>query len=131
MAMTVYTEPYLYNSLLSDMEISIVDIICYQFDQYGGRDWECLTTGLAYNMPNPMRDKVRLIQGEVDRCDRLCHTLHEKLHILLNTFVLRCRMYGAEIDLIDHLLEVLNSERVFHTPYRILVESIINHRMMG
>ena len=131
MAMTVYTAPYLYNSLLSDMEISIVDIICYQFDQYSGRDWENLTTGLAYNMPKPLRDKVRLLQGEVDRCDRLCHTLHEKLHILLNTFVLRCKMYGADIDLIDHLIEVLSSDRVFHTPYRILIESIINHRMMG
>ena len=116
--MTIYTSPYLCNSLLSDLEIRVIDVILYQFSQYSGRDWENLATGLAFNMQNPMRDKVRLVQGEVDRIDRQCNTLHEKLHVLINTFVLRCKMYGANLDLIDHLIEVLSSERVFHpTPH--------------
>ena len=84
MAVTLYTSPYLYNSLLSDKEISVLDVICYQFEQYGGLDWENLESGLAFNMDNPLRDKVRLDQGEIDRFDRQCSTLHEKLHVLVN-----------------------------------------------
>ena len=127
--MTIYTSPYLCNSLLSDLEIRVIEVIIYQFSQYSGRDWEGLATGLAFNMQNPMRDKVRLVQGEVDRIDRQCNTLHEKLHVLINTFVLRCKMYGANLDLIDHLIEVLSSERVFHTPHRILIETILHARL--
>ena len=129
--MTIYTSPYLCNSLLSDLEIRVIDVISYQFRQYSGTDWENLATGLAFNMQTPMRDKVRLIQGEVDRIDRQCDTLHEKLYVLINTFVLRCKMYGANLNLIDHLIEVLGSERVFYTPYRILIETILHERLIN
>ena len=131
MAATIYTSPFLYNSLLSDLEIDILDVICYQFEQYGGLDWENLASGLAFNMDSPLRDKVRLNQGEIDRADRHCSSMHEKLHVLVNTFVLRCRMFDVNIDLIDHFIEVLSSERIFHTPYRILVETIIHRRMIA
>ena len=130
MAATIYTTPYLYNSLLSDKEINVLDSICYYFEQYGGRDFENLASGLAFNMDNPLRDKVRLNQGQIDRIDRQCQTLHEKLHVLVNIFVLKCKLFGANVDLIDHLIEVLGSERVFYTPYRILIETILHRRMM-
>ena len=129
--MTVYTEPYLFNSLLSDLEIRVVDIICYQFEQYQGRDWEHLATGLGFCVLGQLRDKVRLRQGEVDRIDRQCPSLHEKLHVLLNMFILRCKMFGLDLNLIDHLIEVLGSERVFCTPYQILIETILHERLMN
>ena len=101
MAATIYASPFLYNSLLSDLEIDILDVVCYQFEQYGGLDWENLASGLAFNMDSPLRDKVRLNQSEIDRADRHCSSMHEKLHILVNTFVLRCRMFDVNID-VEH-----------------------------
>ena len=116
---------YLSNSLLSEHEIRVVDIVSYQFGQYEGKDWRKLAAGLGFNVPDCMKHKVRLTETEIDNFDNDCATIHKKLHLLLNRFVLNCRMVGLEINLVEHLVEILDGGLVFCTPHRILIETIL------
>ena len=120
---------YISNSLLSEFEKRAVDIISHQFAQYQGRDWRILAAGLGSNTPHCMKYKVRINEAEIDHLDQIGDTPHEKLHLLINRFVLNCRLVGLEIDLVEHLLEVLNGGLIFHTPCRILTESILYEKL--
>ena len=120
---------YVSNSLLSEFEKRAVDIISYQFTQYQGTDWRILAAGLGFNTPDCIKFKVRINQAEIDYLDQVGDTPHEKLHLLINRFVLNCRLVGFEIDLVEHLLEILKSGLFFHTPCRILAESIVYERL--
>ena len=120
---------YISNSLLSEFEKRTVDIISYQFTQYQGRDWRILAAGLGFNIPHCIKYKVRVNETEIDCLDQVGDTPHEKLHLLINRFVLNCRLVGFEIDLVEHLLEVLNGGLIFHTPCRILTESILYEKL--
>ena len=129
MATSDYELAYVSNSLLSEVEKRIVNIISYQFAQYQGTDWRILAAGLGFNTPHCMRYKVRIVETEIDNLDQVGATLHEKLHLLINRFVLNCRLAGLEIDIIEHLVEVLDGGLNYHTPYRILIESILYEKL--
>ena len=121
--------PYLQNSLLSESEVKVIDIMSYQFGQYEGRDGQTLAAALGLTAPCSIRKKVRLTEAEISKRAADCVTLHEKLHVLVNTFVLTCRMYGFDFDLTEHIVEISNSEITFCTPSRILVEPIIYEKL--
>ena len=127
---------YVSNGLLSEFEKRAVDIISYQFTQYQelcignkGKDWRTLAAGLGFNMSNSAEYKVRINETEIDYLDQVGDSLHEKLHLLINRFVLNCRLVGLQIDLVEHLLEILKSGLFFHTPCRILAESIVYEKL--
>ena len=120
---------YLSSSLLSEHEKRVVDIISYQFGQYEGKDWRKLAAGLGFNVPDCMKSKVRLTQTEIDIFENVCATTHEKLHLVINRFALNCRMTGLEIDMVEHLVEILRGGLVFCTPHRILIETILFERI--
>ena len=121
--------PYIRNSVLSGVEVKIVNVISYQFAQYGGQDWQILTTALGQNTTGLDADKVRMSVLDIYRLDQNCESLYQKLHIAINTFVFKTRIYGLEIDLIEHLLEVLSSNLPFRTPSQILIESILHEKL--
>ena len=123
------TPPYICNSGLSDLEQKIVNVISYQFGQYGGQDWQILTAALGHNTPGLAADKVRLSELEISGLDQNCDSLHQKLHIAINTFVFKTKIFGLDIDLVEHILEVLNSNLPFRTPCRILIESILHEKL--
>ena len=129
MAGSDYKLTYINNSLLSEVEKAVVNIISYQFAQYQGRDWRILAAGLGFNTPHCIKSKVRVNETEIDILDQLGVTLHEKLHIVINRFVLNCRLAGLEIDLVQHLVEVLDGGLKYHTPYQILIESILYEKL--
>ena len=120
---------YVSNGLLSEFEKRTVDIISYQFTQYQGRDWRTLAAGLGFNTSHCIKYKVRINETEIDYLDQVGDTPHEKLHLLINRFVLNCRLVGLQIDLVEHLLEILNGGLIFHTPCRILTESILYEKL--
>ena len=121
--------PYIRNSVLSDLEQKIVNVICYQFAQYEGQDWQILSAALGQNTTGLAADKVRMSELEIYRLDQNCESLHQKLHIAINTFVFKAKISGLEIDLIEHILEVLSSNLPFRTPSRILIESILYEKL--
>ena len=129
MAASDYKLAYITNSLLSEFEKRALDIICYQFTQYQGRDWRVLAAGLGFNKPSCMKSKVRISEFEIDTFDQAGATLHEKLHLVINRFVLNCRLVGLEFDLVQHLVEVLDGGLNYHTPYHILIESILYEKL--
>lgn len=127
---------YVSNGLLSEFEKRAVDIISYQFTQYQGlyigdkeKDWRTLAAGLGFNTSHCVKYKVRINETEIDYLDQVGDSLHEKLHLLINRFVLNCRLVGLQIDLVEHLLEILKSGLFFHTPCRILAESIVYEKL--
>ena len=120
---------YIDHSLLSELEKRAVDIISYQFTQYQGRDWRILAAALGFNTPHCVRAKVRVNETEINSFDQMGANLHEKLHLVINRFVLNCRLAGLEIDLVQHLVEVLDGGLNYSTPYRILIESILYEKL--
>ena len=129
MAASDYELTYISNSLLSEIEKKVVNIISYQFAQYQGKDWRVLAASLGFNTPHCLRSKVRVNETEIDTLDLVGVTLHEKLHLVVNRFVLNCRLAGFEINLVEHLLEVLDDGLNYSTPSRILIESILYERL--
>ena len=94
--------PYIRNSVLSDLEQKIVNVICYQFAQYEGQDWQILATALGQNTTGLDAGKVRMAELDIYRLDQNCESLHQKLHIAISTFVFKAKIYGLEIDLVKH-----------------------------
>ena len=122
-------QPCIRNSILSDLEVKVVNVISYQFAQYGTQDWQFLTAALGQNFTGLDADKVRMSELDIYKVDQNCESLYQKLHTAINTFVFKTRIYGLEIDLIEHLLEVLSSNLPFRTPSQILIESILHEKL--
>ena len=121
--------PYIRYSVLSGLEQRVVNVVCYQFAQYEGQDWQTLTAALGQNTTDLAASKVRMSEHEIYSLDQNCESLHQKLHIAINTFVFKARMAGLEIDLIEHVMEILSSNLTFRTPARILIESILYEKL--
>ena len=121
--------PYIRYSVLSGLEQRVVNVVCYQFAQYEGQDWQTLTAALGQNTTGLAASKVRMSEHEIYSLDQNCESLHQKLHIAINTFVFKARMAGLEIDLIEHVMEILSSNLTFRTPARILIESILYEKL--
>ena len=122
-------QPYIRNSILSGVEVKVINVISYQFAQYGTQDWQILTTALGHNFTGLDADKVRMSQLDIYKIDQNCESLCQKLHTAINIFVFKTRIYGMEIDLIEHLLEALCNNLPFRTPTQILKESILHEKL--
>ena len=121
--------PYIRYSVLSGLEQRVVNVVCYQFAQYEGQDWQTLTAALGQSTTDLAEGKVRMSEHEIYSLDQNCESLHQKMHIAINTFVFKAKMDGLEIHLIEHVMEVLSSNLPFRTPARILIESILHEKL--
>ena len=121
--------PYIRYSVLSDLEQKMVNVMCYQFAQYEGQDWQILTAALGQNTTGSAADKVRMSQLDIYKIDQNCESLCQKLHTAINIFVFKTRIYGMEINLIEHLLDALCNNLPFRTPTQILKESILHEKL--
>ena len=88
-----------------------------------GQDWEHFATALGLNLPD--RDLVRVKQGCVDRLETK-HGFENTTAILnevLDIFEDKCMQQNMTLNMLDHVIEVLQDERVFDKPYNNLVKA--------
>jgi len=96
----------------NNLDQDIIHKIAKTFDDAGGRDWENLATGLGYKLKNADRDKIRIRQGEVDRIDRNCSTMDQKLRAVFSEFIDRCRKNNVYPNMVEHVCDILKSKEV-------------------
>jgi len=102
---------------------NIRNILAIDLERCGGRDWEHFLLGLGNGMEN--KNKIRIKQGEVDFIERkMSGDIMQILDIALTKFEDRCIQNGMNIDILDHLIEVLKNEDIFLTPLLMTAEKI-------
>lgn len=100
----------------------IVRLMAETFDEEKGRAWEHFATGLGWNRSE--RDLIRIRQGEVDRIEEHHSTTSERLRAVLTLFHSRCLGVQANIDLVNHIVEICKAKYIFGTPYNKLAKRI-------
>ena len=89
-----------------------------------GQDWEHFATALGLNLPD--RNLVRVKQGCVDRLETK-HGFENTTAILneaLDIFENKCMQQNITLNMLDHVSEILQDERVFNKPYNNLVKAL-------
>jgi len=77
-----------------------------------GQDWEHFATGLGEGLKE--KDKIRVKQGEVDRIEREHNGNVERiLYAVVTKFEDKCIQNRINVKMIDHIIDVLKSERIF------------------
>eukprot|EP00092_Neocalanus_flemingeri_P003815 GFUD01004109.1.p1 GENE.GFUD01004109.1~~GFUD01004109.1.p1 ORF type:complete len:247 (+),score=90.30 GFUD01004109.1:1786-2526(+) len=102
---------------------NIRDMLAIDLERCGGKDWEHFAVGLGHGLKQ--RERIRIRQGEVDHIERLKNgDIRQILDIVLTKFEDRCMQRGVNINMLDHLIDILKKEEIFGTPLNMLANKI-------
>lgn len=89
--------------------------LAYDLELMGGKDWEHFCTGLGHGLKE--KDRVRIRQGEVDRIEKEQeYNIIQIVDKVLTKFEDRCMQIRLRINLLDHLISILQNEDIFQPP---------------
>jgi len=112
-------DPFVFNRVPN----KIRDMLAIDLEMCGGKDWEHFAVGLGSGLKE--KDKLRIKQGEVDHIERLKNgDIGQILHTVLTKFEDRCMQRGVNINMMDHLIDILRREEIFGTPLNMLANKI-------
>lgn len=92
-------------------------------DQGTGQDWAHFCLGLGWDCEK--KQEIRLRQGELDRMERQYDAdIRKLLRQAVENFEDNCRRHNVNIDVTDHIIDVLRQEEILDPPYRSLARKI-------
>ena len=83
---------------------------------YPGQDWEHFILGLGRKLPQA--DDIRIRQGDLDRLERTFAGNRTKImNCALVDFERNCQKYEVNINIAQHVVEVLKDKDILFPPY--------------
>ena len=83
---------------------------------YPGQDWEHFILGLGRKLPQS--DDIRIRQGDLDRLERTFAGNRMKImNCALVDFERNCQKYEVNINIAQHVVEVLKDKDILFPPY--------------
>ena len=83
---------------------------------YPGQDWEHFILGLGRKLPQA--DDIRIRQGDLDRLERTFAGNRMKImNCALVDFERNCQKYEVNINIAQHVVEVLKDKDILFPPY--------------
>ena len=93
----------------------ILTFILFLF-YYPGQDWEHFILGLGRKLPQA--DDIRIRQGDLDRLERTFAGDRMKImNCALVDFERNCQRYQVNINIAQHVVEVLKDKDILFPPY--------------
>jgi len=102
-------------------------LISEMTDSSAGQDWVHLMQALGKNLPETIFDKVRVRMGDIDDLER-SHPGKVTLVVrrCLDLFERNCQQNFVNIDVTNHVIELLKNKRILHPPYTRLANKMAN-----
>lgn len=105
---------------------SIKDILVSGLTERGtGKDWEHFARGLGSDRQKEEYDKIRVREGDLNRLERRnCDDTRNTLRQALEQFERNCIKNNVNIDVTDHIIDILLNEEILDLPYKRLARQI-------
>jgi len=101
--------------------------LAMDLERCGGKDWEHFALGLGTGLKE--RDKLRIKSGEVNYFESEENgDIQKILDAVLTKFEDNCIQRGVNIDILEHIIDVLKNVDIFQTPLNMSANKIKRER---